>query len=298
MMAAGFAVPVRMQQPDWSRLVLDPAWLERLEQRASRRFPDPATAEEAVTWVLERLSADDWARCRRYSGRAQPTTWLYSLSANLLEEFSRARFGRVRPPQWLVDQGTLWLELWQQLCLDRRPVPHVIDTLSREGEREPDLLMNIVRTIKARLPWCGASHLPIPLEHQGAEGESFSLLDTLAGHAAPEQALAGESLEAILATVAALLDEDPAAAAQLPADGPRLRTLRERLRLDDEELLLLRMRFRDGLSFSAIARALGVPIHRPGRQMKLILERMHAAMTEAGIVIEPDLHEDPLRSHV
>lgn len=296
-----------MEQPDWSRLVLDPSWLARLEQRAGRRFPDPATADEAVTWVLEQLSADDWSRCRCYTGRSKPETWLYSLSANLLEEFSRKRFGRVRPPQWLVDQGNVWLELWQQICLDRRPVQQVIDAMSHDGQLEPELLMNIVSTIKARLPWCGASHLPIPLEHRDTEGEPTSLLDRMPGHPDVERALARDRRESMLATVAALLEEEPAGARRVVDDTDRLEHLRRQLDLGDEDFLILRMHYRDGMSFSAIARVLGVASHRPGRQMKRILAHIHTAMQEAGIAMESLRDEldgrdepdpNPVQSHV
>lgn len=269
-----------MRQPDWPRLVLDPDWLQRLERQAARRFSDAATAEEAVTFVLDRLAADDWQRCRRFSGRSRPHTFLFSVAGHLLEEFARSRYGRIRPPAWLQRQGELWVELWRRICLERALVPQVVERLSAGGRHDPSLLNRIVQTIKARLPWCGAADMPIPAEYVAADGSVVDRLEQTPG-ATLEDALDSEQREETLATLAALLSDESNTLRQIP--GAALARSRELLDLSAEEILILRLHFQEGLALTAVAAALGVPRHQPGRQMKRALAKIRAALTAAGI---------------
>lgn len=271
--------------PHWPDIVFSPAWLERLDRMARRRFVEEAAAEEATTFVIERLSESDWQRCRKFRGAAKPETWLFSVAANLLEEFSRQRFGRVRPPQWLQQEGELWVSIWRWLCLERQMAESITDTLCRDGSREPDLIRNVMRAIKARLPWCGVSTLPIPVEYRDEEGREVSLLDRTHSHAAPLDALAGEQREDVLATLSALIGLEDEPALDI-TDNDQLVRLRRRLALEDDERLLLKLHFREGLSGLAIARLLGVPNHQPGRQIRRLLKRIREAFEAEGIPLD------------
>lgn len=269
-----------MSHIDWSQQVFDPRWQQQLEKHALRRFIEPITAEEACSFVLDKLSEDDWARCKTFKGQAQPATFLYSLSARLFEEFSRQRYGRARPPVWLQQQGDFWVRLWKSICLERHSPESVIDKLCRNGRFDTAIVKNIIRTIKARLPWCGVSHLPVPTEFLSEEGAELSLLDANSAGDSLEDALAQNHLRETLATLGALLD-DTEALADIESDA--LQRARQSLSLDGESLLMLRLHFQEGLSFSAIARALGVPNHQPGRQIKRSLGEIHTALEQAGL---------------
>ena len=269
-----------MSSIDWSQQVFDPHWQRQLEKHALRRFVEPVTAEEACSFVLDKLSEDNWARCNTFKGQAKPGTFLYSLSARLFEEFSRQRYGRARPPVWLQQQGDFWVRLWKNICLERNSHESVIDKLCRNGRFDAGIVTNIIRTIKVRLPWCGVSHLPIPTEYLSDEGEEWSLLDAGSSGDSLEDALARHHLSETLATLAALLDDTRAFDDTEPE---AIQQARQGLSLDDESLLMLRLHFQEGLSFSAIARALGVPNHQPGRQIKRSLGEIHRALEQAGM---------------
>lgn len=258
-----------MNRIHWPDIVLENNWLQQLEQQAMRRFVEPVTAEEAATFVLGKLSEDDWARCKTFRGQSQPTTFLYSLSARLLEEFSRQRYGRARPPQWLQQQGELWVRLWKAICLERHTTEHV---MSRIEHQDADIIATIIRAIKARLPWCGASNLPVPEEYLN-ESEAFAG-DSL------EDALSATHLEDTLALLAAILEDQDAFA---EVEVSQIEKARAALTLDDESLLMLKMHFQDGLNFASIARALGVPKHQPGRQIKQSLIQINQALESAGL---------------
>lgn len=259
-----------MSAINWGDIVFDQQWLQQLEKQAQRRFIEAVTADEASSFVLEKLAEDNWARCGTYRGQAKPATFLYSLSARLLEEFSRQRYGRARPPQWLQQQGETWVRLWKAICLERHSQESVVRQFSRH---DISVIQNIIRTIKAKLPWCGASNLPIPEEYLGADSE-------LSSPASLEDSLAGQHLEHSLSVLSALLNDEDAFS---DIDETQITQARQALSLDDESLLMLKLHFQEGLNFAAIARALGVPNHQPGRQIKQSLGQIHQALEQAGL---------------
>ncbi|WP_372759032.1 hypothetical protein [Litorivivens sp.] len=270
-----------MSAINWANIVFEQQWMQGLERQAKHRFIEPVTAEEASTFVLEKLAEEDWARCKTYRGNAKPTTFLFSLSARLLEEFSRQRYGRARPPQWLEQQGETWVRLWRALCLERHTTESVV---ARHSQHDPGVIRNIIRTIKARLPWCGAVNLPVPEAYLGND-------ESLMPATAFDDCLEQHCLEESLATLSALLGDDDAF---VDVHHDAIERARAALTLDDESLLMLKMHFQDGLNFSTIARALGVPNHQPGRQIKRSLQQIHTALATAGLHLRSaaDILED------
>ena len=269
----------------WQDIVFNPDWMHRLERMTSRRFPDTATAEEASTFILEQLSDDNWRRCQSFNGSSRPETWLFSVAANLLEEFARKRFGRARPPAWLQQQGELWVTIWHFLCLERQPGESIVDRFGAGGSREPALLRQIISTIRGRLPWCGVSQMPIPSEYLAEDGSAVNILDHYQHSPAPLDAMASELREDLLAslhTLAGLGDSN----IRLPDDLPALAALRQALQLEDDERLLLKLHFQEGLSGQAIARLLGVPDHQPGRQIRRLIQRLRQAFDQAGLLTD------------
>lgn len=254
-----------------------------MERMAERRFPDLVTAEESVTYVIEQISADDWARCEAFTGGSKPETFLYSVCSNLLEEFSRKRYGRARPPEWLKQEGELWVQIWRWLCLERDHPEAISDRLCDDGAREPGLIHNIMRAIKAKLPWCGVSSLPIPAEYQDNDGNTVSVVDQVSTSPAPLEAMTETVREDVLASLSALAGHEPPAALRDSAVHARLR---ESLALEDDELLLLKLHFQEGLSGLAIARLLGVPNHQPGRQIRKLLEKIRNVFEAEGITLD------------
>ena len=270
--------------PVWPEIVFSPEWMSRLERMAARRFVDEVTAEESVTFVIEKLSDDDWARCQQFAGNSKPETWLFSVSSNLLEEFSRRRYGRARPPEWLRQEGDLWVQIWRWLCLERLFPESICDRLCDDGTREAPLIRNIMRAIKARLPWCGVSTLPIPVEYQADDGSTLNLADTVAPVPAPLESMEKDAKEELLASLSALAQMSTPDALHDPA---LLTLLKKKLALETDELLLLKLHFQEGLSGLAIARLLGVPNHQPGRQIRKLLAKIRTVFEQEGIDFEP-----------
>ncbi len=95
---------------DWKKKTVE-QW-ERINRAAVRRFGDNSFAEEAALAVMEGLEANDWQRVRGYNGKAAFSSYVMALTARLLEDFARTRFGRVRPPVWVKTMGGIWSKLF------------------------------------------------------------------------------------------------------------------------------------------------------------------------------------------
>lgn len=285
---------------DWPALVFNEASMKAFEKLAKKRFNEGVLAEEAVTHVLEGLSANDWGRCKAFKGNARPTTYLYSLASNLIEEFARQRFGRPRPPTWLQEQGELWVQMWKLLCLERQLLPSILDRLCANGAREASFLENVARTIKARMPNCGLS----AMDHQLTEDISM-ISDAQQSAADPDESeFAHENAEIteVVIMLRSVLAE-PASATDFSAEtrasardyvverAAQLRRLKEELTLTDEENVLLRMIFVDGFSKSAASKAMGMPSHQAGRIANAALARIGAAMRNCGLSLDDILEK-------
>ncbi|MEA2115005.1 MAG: hypothetical protein U9P36_06440, partial [Thermodesulfobacteriota bacterium] len=103
-------------------------WL-LINRIAERRFIDTNCAEEAALYVMNRLEEDNCRRLCTFSGRSKFSTFFRSLTIRLLEDFSRKKFGRVRPPAWITALGGIWVTLFQLLCLQRLSVVEAIETM-------------------------------------------------------------------------------------------------------------------------------------------------------------------------
>ena len=265
---------------NWSSLVLEPTWMKHLDLLALKRFGQQGLAEEASAYVLEKISDDDWAICQRYSGKAKPQTYLHTLTNNLLEEFSRKRFGRPRPPQWLQREGTIWIRLWKMLCLERQSHPSIVDQLISTGQRSAEFIHETIRTIKSRIPHCGDTPREIS-DHQTDDSTHEQSTDSI------EQSLNNHELEDSLYLIHQLLlgNKCPSniSTTSQQFTEKKWKKLQQQFELTAEERILLKMVYQDGLKMNVIAKALSIPSYQPGRILKGIHIRLQEAFNEAGL---------------
>jgi RNA polymerase sigma factor (sigma-70 family) len=257
---------------DWQIFFFTPEndWPARLLKLARRRFPqDEVLAEEACTHVLSHLSADGWKRLGMFGGRSAPGTFLTACMRNALEDFSHARFGKPRPPAWLVRLGGLWLQVFKWLCLERTPEPAISDRLAASQESTPEQVRSMVRTIRARHPNCGQSlHISSLDEINDSEGRAP--IDPVALDAEPEARESRSRVEQALLALAQMLGETPT---QLPI------LARADLSVSDEETILLRLIYVDGMKLAEAARAVQAPEHTVRRQLQRCLTRLRGCLS-------------------
>ena len=261
--------------PDWAKEVLQPDFLQRLDTMALHRFTQPGLAEEAATYALNHLSDGQWAACQSYRGKAQPRTFLLTLASHALEEFSRQRFGRLRPPEWLKREGALWVRVWQQLCLERQLPQTVIDAACAQAGRTHEFVAGIIRILKARLPWCGDSAREIPDHCDDCQFYDSPTPDIT-------QQLQGDQLENTLNELYALLFSEPCPSNSSMKPQPWQR-VRDELNLNAEDIMLLKLAHQEGLKLNAIAKLLGMPSYQPGRLLKALHQRIAQAMANQGL---------------
>lgn len=281
---------------NWQSVVFESGWLEKCDKLAEKRFGKGGLAEEAASYVIEQISADDWSKLQSFKGQSKPETYLYTLAGNFLEEFARKRFGRPRPPEWLKRQGDIWIQVWKLICLERQMVQSVIDRLTYHANREIDFIKNMITTIKARIPTCGESNREISLQHATTDDETDNMADLIADNNTPDETLSHAYYSEILLMISSLFCNEitdstfgnksiKAANSYTEINLQPLNKLREKIDLTDEERLLLKMVFQDGLKKSIVAKSLGMQSHMPGRIIRQALDRISTAMQELGINI-------------
>lgn len=270
---------------DWHLIVLSPEGFNRLAKLASARFSAVEDAEEATTFVIDKISENNWRKLSGFSGNSKPETYVYSVFVNLLEEFSRKRFGRIRPPEWIKRESGIWLQVWKKICLERQPIPAVIDEFCAKEKRAPDFVSAIIKTIKSRLPWCGVKYRTKPVAHQDEYQEETELIT---GNEALEGDVDRQELENSLFLLSELFENLIGPSNSVSKEINTRETtdtvlmIRERMQLEEEEVLILRMAYQEGLKLNVVARALGMPSYQPGRILKRLFKNLHDELTQIG----------------
>ena len=275
---------------NWPALVFSESFMTALNKHAGKKIVgDDTTREEAVTYIIEKLSEDDWRRCKVHKGNSSPKTFLYILSESLLIEHTRKKFGRVRPPEWLKREGAFWIKIWQEVCLNRLHEQtiidrHCFDQGNNVEVKEPYTVKNIIRTIKAKLPWCGVSNIPESMDDEANTNKGY-----LQEGGTISDELRRESYDEFLQLAQLMLSDNSSTIDQHDnqnVTSKRICALVESLGVSNEQQLMLRMHYVDGLSHSAIARALGVEKHIPVRQNKKVLKRLQEALSHHRLELE------------
>lgn len=284
---------------DWKALVFDSTWIERLDNLTKKRFGEGGLADEASSYVIEKLSADDWKVFDSFKGQSKPQTFLHSLASNFIEEFSRKRFGRPRPPEWLKRQGSLWVSVWRMLCLERKLPESIVDLLCIEQLREPKSINTVMQTIKAKVPSCGQAIREHSANTSVGDDENLSPEDLIPSFNTPEAEIENEHFGQVLEMISNLFTSsrsnkgvtpesvnDSSIKAKQVLDSGSLnnaKTLGDVLQLEDQEWIILRMVYQDGIKLKTVAQTLGLKDYEPGRIMKRTLEKIQAALVSLGI---------------
>jgi DNA-directed RNA polymerase specialized sigma24 family protein len=284
------------QVSSWPELVFEPAFLSKVDQLSLKRFCNPVLAEECSAYVIEALSKDDWARCKKYQGLSKPTTFLYSVTTHLIEEFSRSKFGRPRPPSWLNRQGDLWVSLWRAICLERQLVPTVIDRFKSQ-QYEEAVVTDAIRVIKGRIPNCGQEGTNPIMENSSDDGEIINQVE-IEGNVMDDKRFkfeheSGDLIHSLLKSI--MTKEGETIEADCKTCGPhelsdqhlnQLKNIKASLTLTDKEKILMRMVYVDGLSKSKAAKALNIPSHQGGKVINSVLERIKNVFIQCQLDID------------
>jgi DNA-directed RNA polymerase specialized sigma24 family protein len=243
-----------------------------INRLAERRYRDQLLAEEAALYVIDMLEKDDWKILRNFRGGARLQTYFSTVVYNLLEDFSRKRFGRVRPPPWLKKLGGVWLMLYQLLCLQRLSYLEATGQAADRYQHLPsDQIENIADRILGQIPSCGS---PQYLQESLENHEQHS-----APHGSAEKAAEEKEREVLFAC----LHDQFFGAPPGRSTGRLVSSLADcRIELSGEERLLLKLRHMEGLSVSEAGKKLGLNRFQAHGKLRRLYQRIRQAFDGAG----------------
>jgi len=259
---------------DWKKRTIE-QW-EQINRAAVRRFGDNSFAEEAALAVMEGLEANDWQRVRSYSGKAAFSTYVMTLTTRLLEDFSRARFGRVRPPLWVKALGGIWRKLFTALCLERLKVGEAVEVVfQRQVTADKMEIEDAAYSLLGRIPDCGANRgyeVEYDESHHGVASQKDEEVET------DEQ---GRMLKYLFQIILGREENE------ISEDGAnKLQSLK--IHLQPQEKMLLKLCFQDGLGVAAAGRLLGQTRHQAHGRMRRIMARIRKEFERTGL--DQELH--------
>ncbi len=245
--------------------------LSLVDRLAARRFADPLLADEAVLYALEKLQASGGKHLDAFTGRSKFSTYLGSVVRRLFEDFSRSKFGRLRPPAWISRLGGWWLLLYRLLCMERLSLDDALATMENYPAAQDFDAQDAASHILSEITDCGK-----------LRGDEQLTGDGEVGHLGTDGAGLEEKDRDLLFSVIfqKLLGEQ----ATLPAAGSSFRKVLDiSFALTSEERLLLKLCFQDDLSVSEAARLLDISVHKAHGRMRRLLLRLREDLEKAGL---------------
>lgn len=246
-----------------------------INRLAVRRFGTAAIAEEAALFVVDSLAADSWKRVQAHTGKGKFKSFLASLSWRLLEDFSRKRFGRVRPPLWINKLGGIWPVLFSLLCMERLSVADAVENLcTRYPICDPDSIEDAALTLLGRIPQCG--------KQQGVEFsfEETNVNEQSGNSAYPEHLLEKNEKEHLLAAIfGKVMGEE-----QLSRVPKTLTTFWEKgVELSPEERLLLKLLYQDNVGVRRAGELLSLNRDQVNGRRRRLLRRLRKDFQGMGL---------------
>jgi RNA polymerase sigma factor (sigma-70 family) len=251
---------------------------ETIDSMAVCRFGEGALAEEAALTVIDGLKADNWRRLRAYNGKAKFVTFVRALTARLLEDFARKRFGRVRPPLWVKTFGGIWAQLFRILCLERLPVSEAVEVvLQGKAASQRTEIESAAYELLARIPDCGKHQgLEVAYEEENVSGEDYGkpIFDS-----SVEERQKKELFEAIFQLILGAQEFGA-------SDGLLKKINKLEISLSPDEKLLLKLCYQDGLTVTKAGEMLGMSRYQAHGKKRRLMARLKEEFERTGLAQE------------
>ncbi len=254
----------RWWQPTSGPMDMEAVFLEHLElieqvaEYAGRRAGFPRQeVEDFVSTVKVKLIDDDYAVLRRHRGESSLATYLTTVVHNLFKDFCDHKFGKFRPSAKAKQLGPTALALERLLVRDQHDLETALGILKNRPEVEAS--DDELRAV--------AAQLPVRTRRRFVGEEKLADRASEAPDTAADQRVEdGERSQTAMRVEGAL--------------NPALETL------SSEDLLILKMYFRDGLSVATIASALGLEQRPLYTRREKCLRTLRAAFDAQGLTWE------------
>jgi DNA-directed RNA polymerase specialized sigma24 family protein len=256
---------------DWKEKTLT-HW-QNINRMAVRRFGEGTLAEEAALAVMDGLAMDGWSRVKSFAGKSSFTSFVMTLTARLLEDFARKRFGRVRPPLWVKTLGGIWEKLFVALCLERlRPAEAVEVVLQRHFSAAKKEIEEAAYQLLAKIPGCGkAQGLEVAYE-EGMEGGSDSGIEGSEIEEVEKKNLFSTVCQMILGVENIEV-----------SSGFQKKYASLKITLSPEEKLLLKLCFQEDLKVTEAGAMLGLTRFQAHGKMRRLMNRLKAEFERVGL---------------
>jgi RNA polymerase sigma factor (sigma-70 family) len=245
---------------------------ELVNKLAYRRFQQESIAEEAALYVLTSLEKDNWKKLRQFSGKSSFSTFFSSVAYRLLEDFSRKRFGRLTPPQWIKEAGGIWMLLFRLLCMERFSFSEAIEIAKdRQKETQEEQLESAAETILGEIPQCGKSNTNVSFEeeeilHPETLADNYSIVEN-------------KEKQLLLSAIAQEIFGNPVKKEQ---ESAVQKLLKHKLSLSGEERILLKLCFQENYSVTQAGKILGINRFQAHGRLRRLLSKIRQHYKNTG----------------
>lgn len=245
---------------------------KHIERLADKRFPDDTNLKlEASNYVLDALEAENWKKIAAFKGK-NIKAFITKISLNLFSDFWNKKFGKQRPNKWLRDQTDSIYQISYQLLIkskySKREVVEIL--LTTEPKRERWKIEEVVNAVIA--------NCPTKLEYH-----EVSLDDNVVDKFAVEDEMENLDQQNILQALSQLIDGNIHTIDQ-PLNK-LIGVLGENVRLNEEECMLLRLRYHSGLTIKQISAIVNLTASQVDKRIKKSLNRLNQAFKDAGVKV-------------
>ncbi len=249
-----------------------------LTSLARKRFPgDNDLGDQALSYVLDKLEEQNWQRVRCWDGCGSLATFLAVLAGRLMTDFVRSRFGYNRPPVWLQEKkDVVWRKAYKLYAVDkyeRREAIEVLYADVAEGSRET--VEEIVNTVYSKCT------------QQARFSEGNVEIDQIVESAAEDGEISDDVIDN-KQLIEVLLEyiqsgDSPAETVVDKSINDLLTHLKLHIKMSDEDRLLLRLRFCEGLKVKEISQMLHLE-GNPYKRINGLIDDLRRACQKSGFV--------------
>ncbi len=262
---------------EWPKVFFGEAFYGQLQAEINKKMIDEVTAEQAFNFVLDKVSHNNWEKCAAFKGMSKPETFLFRICRNLALDYSRSIDGRPRPNKWIRDNGPLWEEIWEDLCVKRKDPNEVVHKQLLDGSLDEEAIRGIITVIKTRLPKCGERKVHVNIDDPDFPTDSVEELATSGDCSDCNHE------EQELTMISTLLGEDVDLHQLRYVDEAKLCEIRSKIRelgITSEERIILQLFYVKGKNYTAIARQMGLEKHQPVRLIERTLKKVRQLLPE------------------
>ncbi len=247
-----------------------------LTSLARKRFPnDNDLGDQALSYVLDKLEEEGWQRVRGWDGCGSFATFVAVLASRLMTDFVRSRFGYHRPPTWLQEKkDVVWKKAYKLYAVDKYERREAIEVLHSDySEINRIKIEEIVNTVYSKCTKQARFS-------EGNIGIDQIVESSSMGNTMPENIEINN--KQLIEVLVEFIQSSEDTIADDSVKG-LLNHLQSHISMSDEDRLLLRLRFCEGLQIKEITQMLHID-GNPYKRINRLIDDLRNACQQSGLV--------------